>query len=103
MKQSSVRKDVKCAFGLLKVQHTSHPCPILLSAHSRLIMRACIILHNMIIDDERDDSYDDNYHTVASIVTPPVIYEALASLITILQRKTYLISGLNVHFYLIIL
>jgi hypothetical protein len=94
MKQASVRKDVKCAFDLLKVQHISHPYPILLSAYSRLIMRACIILHNMIIDDERDDDYDDNYHTVAFIVTPPVIYEASASLITILQRKTYLISEL---------
>jgi hypothetical protein len=27
-------------------------------------MCACIILHNMVVDDERDDDYNDNYHTV---------------------------------------
>jgi hypothetical protein len=49
-----------------------------------LIMRACIILHNMIIDDERDDDYDDNYHTVTSVIVPLVTYEAPTSLTTIL-------------------
>jgi hypothetical protein len=38
----------------------------------------------MIIDDERDGSYDENYHTVTSVVAPPVTYEAPASLTTIL-------------------
>jgi hypothetical protein len=47
-------------------------------------MCTCIILHNMIIDDERDDSYDDNYHT----------YEASASFTIILQREVDLISEL---------
>jgi hypothetical protein len=51
------------------------------------IMRACIILHNMIIDDERDDIYDGNYHTVTSAVAPPVTYEAPVSLTTILQWR----------------
>jgi hypothetical protein len=50
-----------------------------------LIMRACIILHNMIIDDERDDSYDDNYHTITSTVAQSVNYEAPASLTSIFQ------------------
>jgi hypothetical protein len=57
-------------------------------------MRAYIILHNMIIDDEKDDDYDKNYHIVTFVVAPPVNYEAPASLISILQRKTYLTSGL---------
>jgi hypothetical protein len=48
-----------------------------------LIMRACIILHNIIIDDERDDGYDDNYYTVTSVVAPPITYEVPASLTTI--------------------
>jgi hypothetical protein len=43
-------------------------------------MRAYIILHTMVIDDERDDDYDDNYHNVASVVATPVIYETPASL-----------------------
>jgi hypothetical protein len=57
-------------------------------------MRAYIILHNMVIDDERDDDYDDNYHNVASVVATPVIYETPASLKIIFQRETYLTSGL---------
>jgi hypothetical protein len=52
-----------------------------------LIMHAYIISHNMIIDDERDGGYDDNYHTVTSVVTPPITYEALTSLTTILQNE----------------
>jgi hypothetical protein len=55
---------------------------------------ACIILHNMIIDDERDGGYDDNYHTVTSIIAPPITYEAPDSLTTIFQRKAHLTSGL---------
>jgi hypothetical protein len=57
-------------------------------------MRVCIILHNMIIDDERDNDYDENYHTVTFGVAPPVTYEAPASRTTILQRKSHLTSGL---------
>jgi hypothetical protein len=53
-------------------------------------MRTCIILHNMIIDDERDDGYDENYHIVTSVVVPPVKYEAPTSLSSIVERKTHL-------------
>jgi hypothetical protein len=60
----------------------------------RLIMRDCIILHNMIIKDERDGAYDENYHTVTSVVAPPVNYKASASLTIILQREMHLTSGL---------
>jgi hypothetical protein len=48
-----------------------------------LIMHAFIILHNMIIDDERDDGYNDNYHTVTSVVAPPINYKTPASLTSI--------------------
>jgi hypothetical protein len=50
--------------------------------------------HNMIIDDERDDVYNDNYHTVTFVVAPPVTYEAPTILTTILQREMYFTSGL---------
>jgi hypothetical protein len=69
-----------------------------------LIIRACIILHNMIIDVERDGDYNDNYHTVTSVVASAINYEALASLTSILQRETHLTSGLiflNLQFDLI--
>jgi hypothetical protein len=75
--------------GILSISPRSYSRLIL-----NLIMRACIILHNMIINDERDGGYNDNYHTVISIVAPPVTYEAPASLTTILQRESHLTSGL---------
>jgi hypothetical protein len=60
----------------------------------RLIVRVCIILHNMIIDDERDGDYNENYHTVTFIVAPPVNYEAPTNFTSILQKEAYLTSGL---------
>jgi hypothetical protein len=96
MKQVPVRKDVECAFGLLKKRFNILVIPA--RSYSQrildLITHACIILHNMIIDDERDSDYDDNYHTVTSVVAPPVTYVALASLTTIFQREAHLTSGL---------
>jgi hypothetical protein len=96
MKQASVRKDVQCAFDLLKKRFNILAIPD--QSYSQctlnLIMHACIILHNMIIDDERDGDYDENYYTVTSVVTPPVTYEAPATLTIILQRETHLTSGL---------
>jgi hypothetical protein len=96
MKQASMRKDVECTFSLLKKRFNILAIPGW-SYSQRildLIMHACIILHNMIIDDERDGGYDDNYQTITSVVTPPVTYEAPASLITILQREVHLTSRL---------
>jgi hypothetical protein len=96
MKQASVRKYVKCAFSLLKKRFnilaiTSWSY----SQHTlRLIMRTYIILHNMIIDGERDNGYNENYHTVTFIVAPPVTYEAPTSLTTVLQREAHLTFGL---------
>jgi hypothetical protein len=46
----------------------------------------------MIIDDEQDGEYDENYHTVISIVNLPVKYEALVSLTSILERDAHLTS-----------
>jgi hypothetical protein len=57
-------------------------------------MCSCIILNNLIIDDERDDDYDENYHTVSSVVAPPINYEAPTTLTSIIQREAQLTSGL---------
>jgi hypothetical protein len=77
----------------------------------------------MIIGDERDGGYDDNYHNVTFIVAPPITFKIPTSLTTILQRETRLTSKLiflnlqsdliehvwnkfyylNVSFYLIIM
>jgi hypothetical protein len=96
MKQASIRKDVECAFSLLKKRFNI--LAILDQSYSQctieLIMCACIILHNMIIDDESDGGYDENYHTVTSVVVPLVTYEAPTSLTIILQMEAYLTSEL---------
>jgi hypothetical protein len=51
-----MRKDVECAFGLLKKRFNILAIPSWSYSQRTLglIMRACIILHNMIIDDELD-------------------------------------------------
>jgi hypothetical protein len=91
-----VRKDVECASGLVKKRFNILAIPS--RSYSQhildLILRDCIILHNIIIDDERDGGYDDNYHTVTSVVAPPVTYKTSASLTTILQREAHLTSEL---------
>jgi hypothetical protein len=96
MKQASVRKDVECAFGILKKRFN------ILAISDRsysqrtlvLIMRAYIMLNNMIIDNERDDDYDEKYHIITSVVAPHIAYKAPTSLTTILQRETHLTSEL---------
>jgi hypothetical protein len=101
-----MRKGVKCAFDLLKkrfnIQAISDQS---YSQHTlNLIMHVCIILYNMIIDDERDDGYDDNYNIVTSVVAPPVTYEAPVSLTIILQIEVHLTFELiffNIQSYLI--
>jgi hypothetical protein len=76
MKQVSVRKDVKCDFDLLKKRFNILTIPD--QSYSQrtigLIMHVYIILHNMIIDDKRDDSYDENYHIITSVVAPSITY-----------------------------
>jgi hypothetical protein len=47
-------------------------------------MHACIILHMMIINDKREGSFDESYHTVTSVIAPPVNYEAPANLTSII-------------------
>jgi hypothetical protein len=77
---------VKCTFDLLKKRFNI--LAILDQPYSqrtfRSIICVCVILYNMIIDDERDDNYNKNYYTVTYIVAPPVTYEASTSLTSIL-------------------
>jgi hypothetical protein len=90
-KQWTLRKDVDCAFGLLKKR--INILAILSRSYSQrtlgLIMRSYIVLHNMIIDDERDGNYDENYHNVTFVIDLPVNYDGPASLISILQREEH--------------
>jgi hypothetical protein len=86
---------VECIFGLLKKMFNILVIPARFYSQRTLglIMRACIILHNIIIDDERDKGYDENYHTFTSVVVPTVNYKAPSSLTNILQMGAHLTSG----------
>ncbi|XP_062103513.1 uncharacterized protein LOC133814587 [Humulus lupulus] len=56
MKQEACRKDVECAFGVLQSRFSIIAGPARLWNKKVLhdIMTSCIIMHNMIIEDERD-------------------------------------------------
>uniref|UniRef100_A0A0D2ZPG2 DDE Tnp4 domain-containing protein n=1 Tax=Brassica oleracea var. oleracea TaxID=109376 RepID=A0A0D2ZPG2_BRAOL len=64
--QESVRKDVERAFGVMQARFAVIKNPSNLWDKSKItnIMRACIILHNMIVEDERrtqtqDETFQD--------------------------------------------
>lgn len=66
--QESVRKDVERAFGVLQARFAIVQGPARLWSQSNLhsIMKACIILHNMIVEDERDEVNSDMEFTRTS-------------------------------------
>ena len=55
--QEAVRKDVERAFGVLQARFAIVKNPALYWDKVKIgkIMRACIILHNMIVEDKRDE------------------------------------------------
>jgi hypothetical protein len=55
-KQEGARKDVECAFGILQSRFCilRRPARLYKQGDLQNIMLACIILHNMIIEDEKD-------------------------------------------------
>jgi hypothetical protein len=64
IKQAEVRKDVECAFGVLQARFAIVLNPARMWTREALsqIMYACIILHNMIIEDEWDSYGAHNDH-----------------------------------------
>lgn len=70
--QESVRKDVERAFGVLRSKfRIIQQCGRLWSPHDmNTIMRACIILHNMCIEAERDQGIDE--HEFDDPSDPPI-------------------------------
>ena len=74
-KQAGVRKDVECAFGVLQARFAIIRNPSRMWEREALsqIMYACIILHNMIVEDERDsygkrNDYDYDQTNSAALV-----------------------------------
>nr|XP_051202538.1 uncharacterized protein LOC127316164 [Lolium perenne] len=85
--QLAWRKDVECAFGVLKARFNILAVPG--RSYSKrtlgLIMRACVILHNTIIDDERGTNLENNYETVESNVGSAIHHHAPPSLAARIQ------------------
>jgi len=68
--QESYRKDVERAFGVLQARFAivRGPGHFWDDDTLSLIMRACVIMHNKIIEDERDEEDDFNYDVVGENV-----------------------------------
>nr|XP_023884048.1 uncharacterized protein LOC111996320 [Quercus suber] len=77
--QESTRKDVERAFGVLQARFAIVRGPACLWKTEDLdyIMKACIILHNMIIEDERDanGAEDFDYEQVPESIPTTVSHE----------------------------
>ncbi len=63
MMQEAARKDVERCFGVLQARFAIVKGPARFWKDSDLhaIMTTCIILHNMIVDDERDELLEDGF------------------------------------------
>jgi hypothetical protein len=59
--QDACQKDVERAFGVLESRWTivRHPAKVWSVQQMWKVMTACVIMHNMIIYEERDDSVYD--------------------------------------------
>ncbi|XP_074326657.1 uncharacterized protein LOC141664598 [Apium graveolens] len=103
--QESRRKDVERAFGVLQSRFAilCGPARFWDRADLAKIMRACIILHNMIVEDERDTyatpfgplpSYDD---ATNGLPPPNLGEEKLASYETYIQRNIQILDRQKHH------
>ncbi|XP_050249307.1 uncharacterized protein LOC126696663 [Quercus robur] len=74
--QGAYRKDVKRAFGVLQARFAivREPARFFHLETLQKIMKACIILHNMIVEDERDDNevVDLDYEQIDKVDNSPM-------------------------------
>jgi hypothetical protein len=76
--QESERKVVECSFGVLQSRFNivHHPAKMWKRRDVVNIMQVCIILHNMIVEDEKQEvqiPIDLNMNPGASIALPPEV------------------------------
>lgn len=86
--QEAARKDIARAFGILQAQWhiISRPCRLWALHDIRRVMYACILLHNMIVEDrEIPDPKFDEFHTNSEVIPNhrnPQLRQSPASLIS---------------------
>ncbi|KAM0821209.1 hypothetical protein ACQ4PT_025201 [Festuca glaucescens] len=71
--QEAARKDVERAFGILQARWAiaRHPARAWSVQTLLEVMTACVIMHNMIVEVERDDSlFDNEWEGQGELVTP---------------------------------
>ena len=88
--QESARKDVERAFGVLQARFAIVRGPARLWKLEVLkdIMKACIILHNMIVEDERNaNELDFTYDTMDESPTAVVIPERSSELLQFINTQ----------------
>ena len=94
-RQESARKDVERAFGVLQARFAVIKNPSKLWSKSKIakIMRACIILHNMIVEDEeRTDTRDETFHDQDisfCVKMPTELFDALDRRATVRDRPVH--------------
>ncbi|KAL9683270.1 hypothetical protein QQ045_015089 [Rhodiola kirilowii] len=101
--QEGCRKDIERAFGVLQARFKiiREPARMWDICDLAIIMRACIILHNMIVEDERD-TYAQNWtdyeqsETSGSSTTQPFSTEVLPSFANHVRARSELRDS-NVH------
>jgi hypothetical protein len=94
--QEACRKDVERAFGVLQSRFAIVRGPAHFWDEETLnkIMTSCIIMQNMIVEDERDEHDDFNYDTMGENVkisheSTPELDEFIANYQTIKDRSTH--------------
>ncbi|TVU47526.1 hypothetical protein EJB05_07130 [Eragrostis curvula] len=70
--QEGARKDIERAFGVLQTRWAVIRGPAYGWERERLsdIMTACIIMHNMIVEDEKDEATNTNFDNIGTLANP---------------------------------
>ncbi|XP_075674518.1 uncharacterized protein LOC142643673 [Castanea sativa] len=103
--QEAHRKDVERAFGVLQARFAivRGPARFFHLETLQKIMKACIILHNMIVEDERDDNEVVNldYEQIDGVDNPPmqVLHEQNDEFLSCIERYGR-IRDRDIHFQL---
>jgi Plant transposon protein len=75
-KQEARRKDVERAFGVLQARFAiiDMPCRMMSPEKMKVVITACVIIHNMIVEDERDlYMFNNKYLFQEPTYVPPII------------------------------